>query len=73
MDSYVNRTALVTGAASGIAAALATELRSRGAVVTTTDVEGDVDRRLDVRDLAGPSTPWSALHWACAQKRPSTG
>ena len=51
MESFANRTALVTGGASGIGAALAGELRSRGATVMTTDIEGDVDRRLDVRDL----------------------
>jgi len=44
---------VVTGAGSGIGAALAERLRSAGAAVVTTDVEGDVDRELDVRDLAG--------------------
>ena len=52
MDSFTGRSVLVTGAASGIGAALATELRSYGAAVLTTDIEGDVDRHLDVRDLA---------------------
>ena len=51
MESFAHRTALVTGGASGIGAALADELRSRGATVMTTDIEGDVDRHLDVRDL----------------------
>jgi len=53
MESFRGRTALVTGAASGIGAALAGRLRSCGASVITTDVEGEVDRRLDVRDLDG--------------------
>ncbi len=53
VESYAGRTALVTGAGSGIGAALARRLRSCGAKVTTTDVEGDVDRDLDVRDLDG--------------------
>lgn len=53
MTSFTGRTALVTGAASGIGAALTARLRSRGAIVITTDVEGDVDHHLDVRDLAG--------------------
>ena len=51
MDPFRGRTALITGAASGIGSALARGLRSRGAVVITTDVEGAVDHRLDVRDL----------------------
>jgi NAD(P)-dependent dehydrogenase (short-subunit alcohol dehydrogenase family) len=51
VKSFADRTALVTGGASGIGAALADELRRRGAMVVTTDVEGDVDRHLDVRDL----------------------
>ncbi len=51
MAPFENRRALVTGAASGIGAALAEQLRSRGATVIATDVDGDVDRHLDVRDL----------------------
>ncbi|WP_420804232.1 SDR family NAD(P)-dependent oxidoreductase [Salsipaludibacter albus] len=51
--SHAGRTAIVTGAGSGIGAALARRLRAGGAEVVTTDVAGDVDRRLDVRDLAG--------------------
>ncbi len=50
--SFVGRTALVTGAGSGIGAALSRGLRAGGAEVITTDVEGEVDRRLDVRDVA---------------------
>jgi len=53
VQSFSDRTAVVTGGASGIGAALASELRQRGAIVVTTDVEGDVDRHLDVRDLDG--------------------
>lgn len=50
-DSFRGRTALITGAASGIGAALAEQLRVAGARVVTTDVEGDVDHRVDVTDL----------------------
>ncbi len=46
---FANPTALVTGGASGIGAALAAELRSREATVLTTDIEGEFDHRLDVR------------------------
>lgn len=48
---HATRTALVTGAGSGIGAALTRRLRSLGTEVTTTDIEGDVDHHLDVRDL----------------------
>lgn len=51
MRSLAGRATLVTGAGSGIGAELARQLRSRGASVVTTDVEGDVDHVLDVRDL----------------------
>jgi NADP-dependent 3-hydroxy acid dehydrogenase YdfG len=53
MDHFRDRTALVTGAASGIGAALVRRLRLCGARVITTDVEEGADHRLDVRDLAG--------------------
>lgn len=52
MSPFTGKTAMVTGAASGIGAALAAGLRSQGATVITTDIEGDVDHELDVRDLA---------------------
>ena len=45
------RTALVTGAASGIGAALTTALRATGTEVITTDITGDVDHHLDVTDM----------------------
>jgi NAD(P)-dependent dehydrogenase (short-subunit alcohol dehydrogenase family) len=48
---FAGRTALITGAGSGIGAALARELRASGAEVTTTDIDGDVDEHLDVRHL----------------------
>lgn len=50
MEPFTTRTALVTGAASGIGAALVRRLRSCGATVITTRVEGDVDHHLDVRE-----------------------
>lgn len=53
MTLFTGRTALITGAGSGNGLALAAALRSCGATVITTDVEGDVDRHLDVRDLDG--------------------
>jgi NAD(P)-dependent dehydrogenase (short-subunit alcohol dehydrogenase family) len=57
MNPFAGRTALVTGAASGIGKALAADLRTRDVTVVTTDVEGDVDHRLDVRD----EHAWRAL------------
>ncbi len=50
MSWLTGQLALVTGAASGIGAALSTELERQGARVVRTDIEGDVDHRLDVRE-----------------------
>lgn len=44
------RSALVTGAGSGIGAATAARLASDGARVFTVDLKGDVDRQADVTD-----------------------
>jgi 3-oxoacyl-[acyl-carrier protein] reductase len=46
------RTALVTGAASGLGAATASKLRDVGVRVVTVDVAGNPDYRLDVTDEA---------------------
>lgn len=51
MSTFRGRTALITGAGTGIGAAMAARLRAHGASVITTGVEGPVDHRLDVRDL----------------------
>jgi NAD(P)-dependent dehydrogenase (short-subunit alcohol dehydrogenase family) len=52
-NPFSGRTALVTGAASGIGQALADELARRGATVVRTDIDGDgLDHVLDVRDEA---------------------
>jgi NAD(P)-dependent dehydrogenase (short-subunit alcohol dehydrogenase family) len=51
--AFAGRTAVFTGAGSGIGAALARRLGACGAEVVTTDIAGDVDRHLDVRDLDG--------------------
>lgn len=51
MDSFRGRRVLITGAGTGIGAAMAQRLRSLGASVVTTGVEGPVDHVLDVRDL----------------------
>jgi hypothetical protein len=48
--AYSGRTALVTGAGSGIGAALTRERRRCGAIVAATDIDGDVDDLLDVTD-----------------------
>ncbi|HWH97031.1 MAG TPA: SDR family NAD(P)-dependent oxidoreductase [Pseudolysinimonas sp.] len=47
------RTAVVTGAASGLGAASAERLRRDGIRVVTIDIAGDVDRLADVTDQAG--------------------
>jgi NAD(P)-dependent dehydrogenase (short-subunit alcohol dehydrogenase family) len=50
MDNWKGKTAIVTGAASGIGAALSTALRARGAFVVASDVAAGAESRLDVRD-----------------------
>ncbi|WJK33678.1 2,3-dihydro-2,3-dihydroxybenzoate dehydrogenase [Solwaraspora sp. WMMA2065] len=47
-DGIAGRTALVTGAAQGIGAAVATALASRGAIVALTDSDGEAAHRLAV-------------------------
>ncbi len=48
MTSATGRTVLVTGAASGLGAALVRAFRDRGDEVLATDLAGDVDLRLDI-------------------------
>lgn len=48
-----DRTALVTGAGSGIGKACVERFRSEGAIVVTLDITGDVDHLIDVRDEQG--------------------
>jgi 2-dehydro-3-deoxy-L-rhamnonate dehydrogenase (NAD+) len=48
----MNRTALVTGGASGLGAATAVRLRAEGVAVTTLDVSGPADLVADVTDEA---------------------
>ena len=50
-----NRSALVTGAASGIGAAIATRLAAAGAAVVVADIDGDAATRL-AREIGGE--PW---------------
>lgn len=52
MTDLTGRTALVTGGASGIGAACARELASRGAVVTVADVD-DVGAKQLAKDIGG--------------------
>ncbi|WP_349903727.1 SDR family NAD(P)-dependent oxidoreductase [Parafrigoribacterium humi] len=48
----MNRTAIVTGGASGLGAASANRLRQDGITVVTVDVSADADVVLDIRDSA---------------------
>lgn len=51
MHSYEEKVAIVTGAASGIGAALSAALVERGARVVRTDIDGDAMRAADGRPL----------------------
>ncbi|SEP95983.1 SDR family NAD(P)-dependent oxidoreductase [Microlunatus flavus] len=52
MSGLTGRTALVTGAAHGIGAAIVAMLEAEGATVHGVDLEADGDRRVDVSDTA---------------------
>ena len=52
MNGLTGKRIVVTGAARGIGAALAAELRARGATAITADVAGDADVTCDVSDAA---------------------
>src|SRR5215212_3563710 len=54
MTALEGRTALVTGGASGIGAACARELASRGAVVTVADLDGDAAKTV-AEEIGGKS------------------
>ena len=56
MTAPKGRTALVTGGASGIGAACARELASRGAVVTVADLDGDAAKTV-AEEIGGK--PWA--------------
>ena len=50
MNGVTGKRIVVTGAARGIGAALATELRARGAAAITADVTASADMTCDVSD-----------------------
>jgi 3-oxoacyl-[acyl-carrier protein] reductase len=52
VNGLTGKRIVVTGAARGIGAALAAELRARGATAITADVAGDADVTCDVSDAA---------------------
>jgi NAD(P)-dependent dehydrogenase (short-subunit alcohol dehydrogenase family) len=49
MIDYTGKVALVTGGASGIGAALATQLSERGADVVVADIQADLAREVAAR------------------------
>jgi 3-hydroxybutyrate dehydrogenase len=66
MTDLTGRTALVTGGASGIGAACARELASRGAVVTVADVD-DVGAKARASEIDGNAWPVDLLDVAALE------
>ena len=67
MKDLIDRTALVTGGASGIGAACARELAERGAQVTVADVD-DVGAQELARDIDGKAWPVDLLDVAALEE-----
>ena len=60
MDDFHGRVAVVTGAGSGIGAAMAAGLAGEGAFVVAVDIDGDAADRDRIEDRrAGPERPVS--------------